>query len=210
MTPSPECPEAIFLVTVQSLVGLTADAMLFGLVYQRFARPEGTARQLVFSNVAVIGTRNLRPFFMFRIANLRSTQLIEAHISVFMTQATETLEGEQVFEFKRLSLVEDTNLFLALPFVVEHPIDEDSPFRSMTAESLMRSDLQIIVLVEGIEASTSDTIQARHAYSTNDILFSHRFASMVTPSRTGDCLLHVDYEKISETVPILPHPGIPE
>jgi len=35
MIPNPRCTLAIFAVIAQSMVGLTADAMLFGLIYQR-------------------------------------------------------------------------------------------------------------------------------------------------------------------------------
>jgi hypothetical protein len=115
MVPNPRCSLAILFIIIQSLVGLTADAMLFGLVYQRyvlalslalslslsrhlpdrvlcsFSRPQKNAPHICFSDVATIGTRDGKQYFMFRLANMRSTQILNPKISVFTTSFRVTM-----------------------------------------------------------------------------------------------------------------------
>ena len=56
----------------------------------RFSRPQKNARHLVFSEIATIGTRNRQRCFMFRLANMRSTQLLNPRISVYTTSFYQT------------------------------------------------------------------------------------------------------------------------
>jgi hypothetical protein len=54
-------------------------------------------------------------------------------------------------------------LFLALPCIVAHRIDERSPLRGVTcAEDLERRRAELVLLLEGATASTSQTVQVRH------------------------------------------------
>jgi hypothetical protein len=54
-------------------------------------------------------------------------------------------------------------LFLALPCVVAHRIDDASPLRGVRcAEDLERIRAELVLLLEGATASTSQTVQVRH------------------------------------------------
>src|SRR2546427_2439847 len=65
------------LVTLETLTGLLALAMITGLVFAKFSRP--TARVL-FSRVAVVGRRDGFRAFMFRMANERGNNIVEAQV----------------------------------------------------------------------------------------------------------------------------------
>jgi hypothetical protein len=65
-----------------------------------------------------------------------------------------------VYSFKRLKLEDARDLFLALPVVVAHLIDESSPFYNLNYDAAARADLQVIVMLDGIEASTSGMLHA--------------------------------------------------
>src|SRR5207247_10463628 len=65
------------LVTLETLTGLLALAMITGLVFAKFSRP--TARVL-FSRVAVIGRRDGVRAFMLRMANERGSTIVEAEV----------------------------------------------------------------------------------------------------------------------------------
>ncbi|CEG48949.1 animal inward rectifier k channel (irk-c) family protein [Plasmopara halstedii] len=63
------------------------------------------------------------------------------------------------------------------------------------------SQLEVVVLVEGIDAVTSTTIQVRHSYKAEDILFNHRHVNCVDiDPETGGAL--VDFRRFHETVPV--------
>jgi len=49
-------------------------------------------------------------------------------------------------------------LFLALPVIVTHVIDESSPFYNMNYDDMAQSNIQVIILLDGVEASTSGSL----------------------------------------------------
>ena len=65
------------MFAIESLVGLMGLAMGTGLAFARFSRP--TAR-VVFSQVAVVAPFDGVPTLMFRVANKRRNQILEAQL----------------------------------------------------------------------------------------------------------------------------------
>jgi inward rectifier potassium channel len=83
---APEGLAANLVVTVEALAGLLWLALATGLLFARFSRPTARIR---FSRTAVIAPyRGIRAF-EFRIANLRSSQLIEVEATVMFTRFEE-------------------------------------------------------------------------------------------------------------------------
>ncbi|CAI5726105.1 unnamed protein product [Peronospora destructor] len=65
------------------------------------------------------------------------------------------------------------------------------------------SQLEVVVLVEGIDAVTSATIQVRHSYKAEDIMFNHRHVNCVdVDPETGGAV--IDFRRFHETKPVDP------
>lgn len=63
--------------------------------------------------------------------------------------------------------------------------------------------VEVVVLVEGIDAVTSSTIQVRHSYKASEILFDRRFENCVdVDPDTGGAV--VDFRRFHETHPVDP------
>ncbi|DAZ97592.1 TPA: hypothetical protein N0F65_002211 [Lagenidium giganteum] len=63
------------------------------------------------------------------------------------------------------------------------------------------SQLEVIVLIEGIDAVTSATIQVRHSYKAEEILFDHRFENCVdVDPETGGAV--IDFNRFHATTPV--------
>ncbi len=61
----------------------------------------------------------------------------------------------------------------------------------------------MVVLLEGIDAVTSATIQVRHSFKPDEIEFDHRFENCVTVDpETGGAL--IDFKRFHETQPVAP------
>lgn len=101
MHPRPDCTYTNILVTVEALTGLMGLTTATGLMFARFSRP--TARVL-FSRVAVITLHNGVPTLMFRIANERYNQILEAQLTVSLLRNEMTAEGEFMRRFDDLKL----------------------------------------------------------------------------------------------------------
>ncbi|MEO0888552.1 MAG: ion channel, partial [Cyanobacteria bacterium J06648_10] len=79
---SPGTPYAHLLVSLEAIVSLIGIAVLTGLAYARFSRPTA---QVLFSKVAVVSSFKSTPTLMFRAANERRNQIVEAQMRLYLT-----------------------------------------------------------------------------------------------------------------------------
>ncbi|HEX3973718.1 MAG TPA: ion channel [Stellaceae bacterium] len=184
-----------FLVTFEVLLGMTGLALSTGLVFARFSRP--TAR-VMFSNVAVVLDHDGVPSLMFRAANQRANEILEAQVSVMLLRDEVTSEGIEMRRFHDMAVSRPRTPMFALTWTVIHPIDPSSPLCGESRESLMRAHAQIIVSVSGIDETFSQTIHARHTYEASEIRWNHRFSDIITRAEDGHRL--IDYRRFHDTI----------
>ncbi|HEY9848344.1 MAG TPA: ion channel [Leptolyngbyaceae cyanobacterium] len=193
----PRTTYANIIVTIEALAGLMGLAMGTGLMFARFSRP--TARVL-FSRVAVITSYNGVPTLMFRAANERHNQILEAQVKVTMLRDEVTSEGEAMRRFHDLKLVRSETSIFALTWTVMHVIDKSSPFYGMTPESLAQENLELIVTLTGLDETVSQTINARHSFIAKEILWNMRFVDILSVMPDGSRC--IDYSRFHDVVPM--------
>lgn len=76
-----ECPEAVFILALQSITGVFIQAFMVGIVFAKLSRPKKRAQTLLFSRNAVICHRDGVPCLMFRVGDMRKSHIIEAHVT---------------------------------------------------------------------------------------------------------------------------------
>ncbi|WP_218082634.1 ion channel [Anthocerotibacter panamensis] len=183
------------VVCVEVFVGLLGSAVATGLLFARFSRP--TARVL-FSNMAVITLREGMPTLMFRAANQRRNQILEANLQVTLLMDEYSREGQFMRRFYDLKLVRGRSPIFALTWTAMHVIDETSPLYSATPESLRNIQAELIVTLTGIDETVYQTIHARHSFVTEEILWNMRFVDIV--SQTPDGQRTIDFSRFHEVV----------
>ncbi len=188
---------ANLLVAVEALVGLLGLAMVTGLVFAKFSRPTA---HVLFSRVAVVSQRDGVPSLMFRVANARGDNIVEATMHVVFARDETTLEGETVRRFYDLDLARRQNAIFALTWTAIHPIVKASPFYGVTAETLAMEGAQLIVSVIGFDENFAQTVHARHAYASADIRWNARFVDIL--SWNADGTRNVDYSRFHDVVPV--------
>jgi len=193
----PITPWADMLVTIEALTGLLGLAMATGLMFARFARP--TARVL-FSNNAIITVQDGLPTLMFRAANQRHNQVIEAQVRMTLVRNVTTSEGEYMRRFYDMKLVRSQTPVFMLTWTVMHPIDADSPLYGLNMDDLAEIEAEIVVTLTGLDETFAQTIHARHSYISSEILWNVRFADII--SRLPDGRRAVDYRHFHEVRPI--------
>lgn len=164
-----------FLVTIEALVGLIELAMTTGLIFARFSIP--TAR-VMFSRVVVIAPFNGVPTLMFRAANQRHNQILEAQLRVSLVRDEVNLEGQWMRRIYDLPLVRSQTPIFGQTLTVMHPIDEHSPLHNATQQALLESGVAIVAILTGIDDTVSQTVHARHIYSAQDILCNMAFVDL--------------------------------
>jgi inward rectifier potassium channel len=184
------------LVTIESFCGLTGLALVSGLVFAKFARP--TARVL-WSEVAVVAKQDGVISLMFRAANARGNQVVEARMRVGMLRFETTAEGERVRRMHDLPLVRSESMVFALSWLAIHPIAPGSKLYGETPESLRASNAEIFCSLTGLDETFSQTIHSRHSYSVDEILWGRRFVDIMVTLPDGRAA--IDYTRFHETKP---------
>jgi inward rectifier potassium channel len=185
------------LVAVEALVGLLAVALVTGIVFAKFSRP--TARVL-FSRVAVVSPYDRVPSLMFRMANERANQIVEAHLRVVIVRNETTSEGEQVRRVHDLHLRRNESALFALTWTAIHPITPQSPLHGEDAESMELKETDIVVSLTGFDESLSQTIHARHAYRADQVVWGARFRDLFVELPGGERA--IDYRRFHDVAPM--------
>ncbi|KAJ8977748.1 hypothetical protein NQ317_001112 [Molorchus minor] len=183
-TTTEECPEAIFIMCLQSIAGMIIQAFMTGIVFAKMTRPKLRTQTLQFSKHAVICLREGYLCLMFRVGDMRKSHIIGASIRAQLIHAKKTKEGEILNTFQSELDVNadgcDGNLFFIWPMTIVHRIDEKSPFYYISAGDLLLETFEIVAILEGTIESTGQTTQARSSYLASEVMWGHRFESVVS------------------------------
>ena len=194
-----ECSGGIVLLVIQCIVGLLIDALLLGLIFAKFTRPRNRRKTILFSDKALIYTRNGQKVLEFRIADIRLSQLVEAHVRLQLYWNKKSQDGSKELQMFDLDVGYDTGrdrIFLLTPVSIIHPITERSPLFSLTEENLLSQDLEIVVILEAIVEATGLTAQALWSYTQQEIFFNYRFVPMICRQATGEHRWEIDFKRL--------------
>lgn len=200
-----ECPEAIFVMCLQSIVGVVIQALMVGIVFAKMTRPKHRTQTLLFSKNAVICQRDGHLCLMFRVGDMRKSHIIGANIRAQLIRAKTTKEGEEITQYQTELPVGadgcDGDLFFIWPMTITHKIDESSPLFFLSASDVLQDKFEIVVILEGTIESTGQTTQARSSYISSEVLWGHRFESIVSYNneRQG---YQVDYSRFDNTMQV--------
>jgi len=203
------CTGGIIILLMQCLVGYLLDAFLIGLVFTKLTRPRQRAKTILLSTKFVVHStshNNLQEgdranCLQIRIADLRRSQLVEAHVRLYLYWNKTNSHGynDKQFQQFELDVGYDTGrdrVFLLLPIEVNHFITPGSPLAGWTEDMYREEDYEIVVVLEGLVEATGLTSQVVWSYLPTDVCYGHQFLPMVSRNN-GEWL--VDFAKISDT-----------
>ncbi|XP_011138850.1 uncharacterized protein LOC105182829 isoform X2 [Harpegnathos saltator] len=200
-----ECPEAIFVMCIQSIAGVMIQAFMVGIVFAKMTRPKQRTQTLLFSRNAVICQRDGELCLMFRVGDMRKSHIIGATVRAQLIRNRTTKEGEILSQNQQELIVgtdgQNGDLFFIWPTTIIHRINEESPFYNMSAEDMLTDRFEVVLILEGTIESTGQTTQARSSYLPQEILWGHRFDPMVSYSKERQGY-EVDYSLFDSTTQV--------
>lgn len=170
------------VVTVETVTGLLYFALITGLLFTRFSRPSARVQ---FTRFAVVSLHDGAPTLMFRMANERRNQILQAEVEVTLLRPERSPEGTPMWRQRDLKLERGRSSFFGLSWTVFHRIDESSPLWGETADSLRAKDVEIVVLLAGVDEVLSHSVYARYTYDAADIRWGYRFADILEDGGRG-------------------------
>ncbi len=181
-----------FLVMLESYYSLIVNALITGLVFARFARPTAMIK---FSRNALIAPYQDGKGFMFRLVNMRASQLIEVNIKVMMAHFVEE-EGRVIRRFDSLELERNSVSFFPLSWTVVHPINEESPFFNLTKKDMEKADTEFLILLTAIDETFAQPVHTRSSYKPEDIVWNAKFVNLYRKVHNEEPI-SIDVRKLS-------------
>ncbi|XP_047024654.1 ATP-sensitive inward rectifier potassium channel 12-like [Helicoverpa zea] len=195
-----ECPSAMFTMCIESIIGTITQSFIVGVVFAKLTRPKNRAQTLLFSKNAIINQRDRNLRLIFRVGNTRKSRIIAGSVQAYLIRrsATDVLDDQIKLD---LSMDSSENISFMFPVSAVHTIDKNSPFYLMSASDLLKADMEILVVFEGTIESTGQPVQVKSSYTTQEILWGHRFIDMVEYRKDKQGFV-IDYAKFDETYSI--------
>ena len=191
MTPIGTWPNAI--VTFEAFFGIVYSALTTGLAFARFTRPTAGVR---FSKVAVVGNHDGIKTFKFRVANDRSSHIVEAQLRLWLIAESMTSEGERYRRSVELQLHRSESPVFSLTWTAMHSIDETSPLSEYLGKHAIEKQWHLLITFTGYHESLANQVYARHVYLPKDVQQNATFIDIVTVLPDGDRIIDLtNFEK---------------
>ena len=178
-------------------VGLMSLALITGIMFARFSRPRA---RFLFTRNVVVRPIDGRLTLLIRAANQRQNVVQDASAQLRMLRDEVTEEGFRIRRVIDLRLVRSQHPMFVLGWTIMHVIDDASPLKSETKESLHENTAAFILSVTGTDETTGQVLIARAEYSSEDIRWNATFHDILEEAEDGT--LHIDYSKFHDVEPL--------
>jgi inward rectifier potassium channel len=185
---------ADLIASAETMLGWMFFAMVTGLLYGRFTRPQA---YLAFSENALIAPYKNGKALMFRVVPYKNNHhLVDA--SVVVNLALQVMkEGKPEYMFYTLGLERNRVDSFAMNWTVVHPIDDQSPLIGLKEPDFATADLELYVQLSGFDPVFSNTVMQRTSYTFREIIWNARFRPMYYESEDGSITI-IDISRLNE------------
>ncbi|CAH2098511.1 unnamed protein product [Euphydryas editha] len=193
--PNEECPEAIFVMVLEIVVGTALSGGLSSLLFTKLVRPSRHLPAVGFSKKATVCLRDGELCLQFRVWDLLNLHIIDSTITAYMLKPIRTLEGESVPNYIHQLKLKESRSFLLWPITVVHVIDSESPLYDFTAQDMMDYRFEIVVCLTGSSKNMGTMTQSRTSYLSKEIIWGYRFKNVLKYSNKKEAYI-VDVENL--------------
>ncbi|HEY3133870.1 MAG TPA: ion channel [Gemmatimonadaceae bacterium] len=186
------------LVTIEALLNIVGVALATGVIFARFSRPSA---RIIYSRNAIVAPYRGKTALEFRIANARSSQLIDVQVQAILTKI-EQVGGTTIRKFYELELERNRVVFFPLSWTVVHPISPESPMWGLNHGDLVNADAELLVLLIATDETLSQTVHSRSSYEADEIVWGAKFANMFMRSE-AEGIIGMNLNRIHDLEPVL-------
>jgi inward rectifier potassium channel len=185
---------------IEIFTGLLMLALITGLMFARFSRPRA---RFLFARHAVVRPLDGKLTLMFRAANERQNVVQDASAQLRMLRDEVTAEGYRIRRIIDLPLVRSQHPVFALGWNIMHVIDDTSPLRQETSQTLAAHDAMFMLSLSGTDETTGQVLKARGEYQASAVRWNATFRDIL--DWDGNTL-HIDYSKFHDVDPLAEAP----
>jgi inward rectifier potassium channel len=170
------------VATIEIICGVAFTAILTGLTFVRFSRPQA---KLVFAPNPVVAMHNGKPTLMVRLGNARAAVLSNATASLNLLLAETTATGKLIRRAQELRLERAHVPIFPLTWTLMHILDERSPLHGYDEARIVTDRAQVFVTIEARDPTLATTVHDIHVYLPEDIRFGMRYVDTVSMTDDG-------------------------
>ena len=192
-------PQTVYghtVAMIEIFTGLLMLALITGLMFARFSRPKA---RFLFARLAVVRPMDGKLTLMFRAANERQNVVQDASAQLRMLRDDVTAEGYRLRRIVDLPLVRSQHPIFALGWNIMHVIDDASPLRDETGQTLAAEEAVFILSLSGTDETTGQVLIARAEYPASAIRWHASFRDVLAWT---DGTLYIDYSKFHDVDPL--------
>lgn len=198
---NPGADGADIVASVESMTGWLFFALVAGLLYGRFIRPQAF---IDFSANALISPYRQGKALMFRMVPYKDNHHLSDVKVVVNLSFISSESGRPEYKFYQLGLERSRVDMFNMNWTVVHPIEGDSPLLNFMEEDLESADVEVLVQVAGFNPVFSNMVMQRTSYTYQEIVWGARFTPMYHESADGTTtILELDklnrFEKLDLT-----------
>jgi len=194
------------------MCALVLDSFWLGLIFASLSQSRTLSKSILFSEYAVIRpciaksrAPSARPggrtCLQLRLISLRGPHLayVDPSMRVYFARWD---PDEQFMRFMQMKVENDVMPFLTLPWTITHVIDEGSPLYGETPDSLIESGGEVIVVWEGTDPISGNSVQEKFSYIGDEVRENQEFVPVIElTAESGGELLEVNVAAFHETQP---------
>jgi inward rectifier potassium channel len=102
--------------------------------------------------------------------------------------------------------VRQRSSLFALSWTIMHRIDRHSPLYGLTPEKWREQEIEVVIMLSGLDEALADRIYARHSFSADDIVWDHKFVDVISTNDHGRRV--VDLTRFHDTEPLCLEPDV--
>ncbi|EDO42158.1 predicted protein, partial [Nematostella vectensis] len=204
---TPECPEGVVCLLVQSLSGLMLSASLLGLIFAKLSRPRPRAHTIRFSKRAVVSKKDGKLCLIFRVGDIRKSQLLEVTVKLHCFHYIAGDNGSLFFNQSELPIAfspecepeYEVRPFFLTPLTIMHMINEQSPLYDLSAAELAQANIEFVAVLEGVVEATGMVTQGRASYLSSEVHWGHDFYPLMLKAADTPDRLEIDFSLFDHT-----------
>lgn len=170
------------IASIEILTGMMFTALATGLTFVRFSRPRA---KILYAPRAVVARHDGRPTLMVRIANGRTSLLVDGAARLYALIAERTAEGEYFRRIHELPLARARIPVFGLTWTLMHELTLASPLSGFDPARLREKEVRLFLAVTARDPTLAAEVHDIHDYGVDDIAFGMRYVEAVSIDAAG-------------------------
>ena len=140
--------------------------------------------KLIFSDNLLFAPFKEGEALMIRLANPKDSQIIDVTADVIFTYL-DFNEGQATRKFFNLPLEIARINMLATSWTLVHPINEESPLFELSKNTLIKSDPEVFIQIQGFDVTYNQSVNTRTSFKVDEFVWNAKFKKILKNDNKG-------------------------